>query len=132
MISKLRDIKHRYGIKAAEHFQAFPICSRCQEERLAALNVHHTRGKEHEEFETLCFNCHMIEHHGSATYKSETILETLRAEVRRKKTLSRNTYIQELRREGKSTRQIAKLVKVSNATVWTVLRGSSTGRAFAC
>lgn len=70
---KLKDLKYKYGELAVEYFLSKPVCEVCGEERLVVLNIHHVHGKKVNEFKTLCFNCHMIEHNPSisnVTYSS--------------------------------------------------------------
>lgn len=59
---KIKDIRYKYGTMAVEYFLLNNVCELCSENRLVVLNIHHVYGKNFENFKTLCFNCHMLEH----------------------------------------------------------------------
>lgn len=120
---KCNYLTNRYGKNAAEYFLNFPKCEKCGEERLACLAVHHKHGKKVDEFQTLCFNCHMVVHakkSGNLTFK-----DVQQKEDHKKKLKNlRNKQIVDLALLGKTTREIGKAVGVSNAWVSIVCKKS--------
>lgn len=69
LVNKLAWIKRQFGQPAKDYFIAHPVCERCGEKRLGCLHIHHVNGKAHDDFETLCANCHAVEHYGEWTYE---------------------------------------------------------------
>lgn len=69
LTAKLSNAKRNFGELARDYLAAHPTCERCGEDRLACLAIHHRNGKEHDDFEVLCHNCHSVEHHGAYTFE---------------------------------------------------------------
>ncbi len=67
LTNKVAWIKAKYGEEAKEYFLNNAKCSRCGEDRIAALAIHHTLGKSVNMFEVLCSNCHLVHHGGEYT-----------------------------------------------------------------
>lgn len=117
LTAKLNGLTYRYGKEARAYFEGHSTCEACGEGRLATLNVHHIRGKQHKVFKTLCFNCHAVAHYGAKTY----------ADFMREKeekwgvVAMRDRKIRSLYQKEYATRTIAKLVGVSHVTVWKVI-----------
>lgn len=110
---KLHDIKHKYGQGAVLYFIKNPTCERCLEARLVTLSIHHVKGKSIDEFETLCFNCHMLLHStrsGEATFKSCMSKEEGRREVRKEKLKAKTELAISLIAEGEPLRSIRQKV----------------------
>jgi hypothetical protein len=125
---KVADMRHRYGAAAADYFIVHPECERCHEPRISTLTLHHKQGKKVEEFEVLCFNCHMLEHSNSPDYTYDDHLrweeqKSQKSVVRKE----RNDKILELNRSGLSLRQIAKQADISHIMVRSIITSSDVG-----
>lgn len=113
---KLQMLRHNYGISAVAYFKEHYTCEICGEKRLATLNVHHRHGKTKEDYQTLCFNCHMVIHYGAVTYEDELLLENEKNKSRLE-IGERNRLIRKMNKEGRSLRQIGKIVGLSHISV---------------
>lgn len=123
-LNKLHDIRYRYGEEAALYFQANPKCSKCSEERLACLTLHHIAGKDKSVFDTLCHNCHALVHaHKMGSYTVHDYVKEMELKRKRRNSLEdRNKNIKAAVLGGMSYRKTAKMFGVSHVTVYFVMR----------
>jgi hypothetical protein len=122
-LRKLHDLKYAYGSEASDYFKNNPRCQRCPEERIAALTVHHTKGKNVNEFETLCFNCHMIHHSRHKNFTHEDHLKFI--ENKAKKPLVRKERYEKITarwKELKSARLTGEEFGISHTAVIYALK----------
>jgi len=109
---KLAGLKYNYGPKACKYFIDNHACENCLENRLVLLNIHHTHGKSEDNFMTLCFNCHMLEHNennASTTYEDCMIRDEEKNKIKSQK----DDYILKKLKEGLS---IGKIIKICNTS----------------
>lgn len=77
-LKKCSDITYKYGKKARDYFELNSKCERCSEDRIVLLAIHHTHGKQVDKFETLCHNCHMLEHSNNKEYTYEDYKKSIK------------------------------------------------------
>ena len=122
-LRKWHDLKYLYGPEAAEYFKCNPRCQNCPERRIAALTVHHTKGKAFNEFETLCFNCHMIHHAKNKTFTYEDHLKFVQSKVDKPKIYQeRYEKITARWKELKSARLTGEEFGISHTAVFYALK----------
>ena len=126
-VRKWHDLKYLYGIEAADYFKAHPACQHCPEKRIATLTVHHTKGRQINEFETLCFNCHMIHHAKHKTFTYEDHLKFVdKKQDRLNETQEMYDKMAKRYSELKSLRLTAKEFGVSTGPIRRALARSSS------
>jgi hypothetical protein len=119
-IRKLIDLRYRYGAAAGDYFEANPVCevAECAEDRIAVLNVHHKHGKAVDEFQTLCFNCHMLEHAATPEFTARHRQAIVAQQAADRAVMdSRAAVARELKSTGLSLREIGRRIGVSHITV---------------
>lgn len=117
-VKKTTSIRYKYGQKAAEYFEAHPKCEKCTEVRICTLNIHHRHGKSVEEFETLCFNCHMAYHANDGDFSYGDHLNRKETEKKAADTmLQRDLEIIKTWKETNSLRQAGRKLGISYNTV---------------
>ena len=123
----MRDIRYLYGKPAADYFSMNTCCKKCYEDRLVLLCIHHTKGKDVDvdvdEFETLCHNCHMLEHNaknGEETYDNYVKI----VEKRKQDGIEKDSLILKMMNEGVSIRNIIKEAHTSKVSVHRIAVGN--------
>jgi|DEB0MinimDraft_6_1074348.scaffolds.fasta_scaffold79845_3 transposase-like protein len=120
---KLKDLRYKYGESAKEYFREHYKCESCGEDRLAVLTLHHTKGKKVEEYQTLCFNCHMLIHSKTPEHTAEMSIRkdtkrTLKSEAIR----VRNIKIKQMVDDGISYRKIGEVFGISHTMVFHIVK----------
>lgn len=131
---KLCDLKHRYGQHEANYFALNPYCEKCPERRIAALTVHHIKGRSNSEVQTLCFNCHMILHSpnsGEWTYEDEMRWERRqKAKIRLQKYKDRKMF--NAYNKIRSLRAVGRQFGVTHVTVKNAIERCQIDNGTSC